>query len=71
MSNSTGYPQPRTVNQVMAEQYPIPGGWICPDCRHHAGGLNCSLGVFISFTGANMSNCWGFRLERRKRTEER
>lgn len=49
-----------TVENAIWRQQPIPGGWVCPECVHHAGGIGCDRGVFISFVGANMKGCRGF-----------
>lgn len=68
MSNTAGTlnPYPRTIDDVMASQYPTINGWICPQCRNHKGNLKCSKGVLICWVGANMSRCSHFIEERRK-----
>ena len=42
----------KDLSQVIAEQS-YAGGWICPDCKFHKGGLGCNKNMFISFVG-----CW-------------
>lgn len=35
-------------------------GWenfLCSSCRNYKGGCACEKGVFIAFTGANLSTC--------------
>jgi len=54
------------LKDVMEQQNPIPGGWICPTCRNHKGGLNCEKNVFICWVGANMTGCRYYEKERRK-----
>ena len=31
--------------------------FICSDCINYDGGCKCKQGIFIAFTGANMSDC--------------
>lgn len=52
-----GWPSQSTILDVMAWQYPVPGGWICPKCIYHRGGVICAKNVFISCVGANLSGC--------------
>jgi len=35
--------------------------FICSECGNYGGGCICNKGVFIAFTGANMSGCLYFR----------
>ena len=37
-----------------------PNTFVCPCCKNYEGGLKCSKGVFIVFTGANMFKCCFF-----------
>lgn len=48
-----------SIQTEMARQSQDMGGlnFICSDCRNYEGGCKCNLGVFIAFTGANMSTC--------------
>jgi hypothetical protein len=50
-------PQASTLIEVVQRQAPIAGGWICPMCKNHKGGVGCEANVFIAFVGANMSGC--------------
>jgi hypothetical protein len=50
-----------SLSEVVARQAPTYDGWICPDCKHHGGGLNCKKNVFISVVGANMKGCIFFK----------
>lgn len=45
------------IKEEMIRQHPIPGGWVCPQCIHYKGKLICEKGIFIAFSGANMSGC--------------
>jgi len=49
-----------TIEQIMIDQIPIAGGWICPRCINHRGGISCIKGYFISAEGCNTSNCQSF-----------
>jgi len=52
------------IQDVIARQTPTYDGWICPECKHHQGGINCSANVFIVCEGANTKNCMWFSRKR-------
>jgi len=54
-----------TLENTLLRQSATYGGWICPTCRNHKGNLKCSKNVFIGFVGANMTDCFGYEVERR------
>ena len=49
-----------SIQQIMIDQSPTPGGWICPQCKHHRGGIDCAKGFVIIVDGGNTRGCWGF-----------
>lgn len=61
-SNTNSYtnaPQFVTVADVLVHQS-RPDGWICPECKHHEGGLGCKMNMFISFVGCYTKDCQAF-----------
>jgi hypothetical protein len=44
------------MSEVIARQS-WAGGWVCPDCWNHEGGVKCKRNVFISFNGAFTKGC--------------
>ena len=66
MTNYYTLPAIRTMQDVMAEQYPTMDGWVCPNCQNHRGGLNCKKNIMICWVGANMSGCIYFIKEKRR-----
>jgi hypothetical protein len=49
-----------TVGEVLQHQS-RPDGWICPNCIHHGGNLNCAMNMFISFVGCYTKDCQAFK----------
>jgi len=49
-----------TVGEVLKHQSRA-DGWICPNCIHHGGDLNCAMNMFISFTGCYTKDCQSFK----------
>jgi hypothetical protein len=54
---TTGPLNTTTIEQVMVRQSPTTYGWICPQCKHHEGYINCAKNVLICYEFANMSGC--------------
>ena len=50
-----------SIEALMMNQAPIPGGWVCPTCVNYKGKIICGKGVMICFAGANMSGCLHFK----------
>ena len=49
----------KTLEEAIRDQSRT-GGWVCPRCRNHKGGVACKMNVFIAFTGAYTKNCFAF-----------
>ena len=62
MDNDTTNANPiLTIEEVIIQQTPIIGGFICEHCKCYRGKMKCDRNIFIAFVGANMSDCWGYK----------
>jgi hypothetical protein len=49
-----------TIEEILQLQSK-PNGWICPNCVHHDGNINCKMNMFISFVGCYTRGCQTFK----------
>jgi len=59
-NDSTNAEPTMTIEDAMARQVPVIGGFICEHCEHYRGKMKCEKNIFISCVGANMKGCWGY-----------
>jgi len=50
------------VEMIRQSQDLKPEAFICKRCLSYEGSLKCAKGVFIAFTGANLSGCNWFQV---------
>lgn len=50
-----------SIEILMKQQAPVPGGWVCPTCINYKGKIICNQGVMICFEGANTRGCFYFQ----------
>jgi hypothetical protein len=55
----TNAPKFITLTDAIAHQSQ-PNGWICEQCKHHGGNLNCGKNMFIAFVGCYTKDCQAF-----------
>jgi hypothetical protein len=60
MSTAANFTKIITIEEVVSHQSQ-PNGWICPNCMHHEGNLNCKMNMFISFVGCYTKDCKTFK----------
>jgi len=53
-----------TIGEVVRHQSKLnpdgTSGFVCPNCKHHKGGIGCKMNMFIAFTGAYTQDCKSF-----------